>query len=182
MTFKKWYTGTIRAAVISNVEKILKCRTGQLGFHAYKCPKCKDIKLIPHSCKSRFHLLKNYNWGSTLLSTCSSCGKIATDRWIGERLSDILPVEYHHLVFTIPWQLRIVCIVNRKTMFEILFNAVNESIQSWTKKYGNYIPGFYIVLHTFGSDIKFNPHFHVLITAGGLRIDKKKWKITFKKL
>jgi len=75
-------------------------------------------------------------------------------------------------------------------MFEILFNAVNESIQSWTKKYGNYIPGFYIVLltliqlehdevvilHTFGSDIKFNPHFHVLITAGGLRIDKKKWK------
>ncbi|MBN2536327.1 MAG: transposase [Spirochaetales bacterium] len=61
-------------------------------------------------------------------------------------------------------------------MFEILFNSVNESIQSWTKKYGNYIPRFYIVLHTFGSDIKFNPHFHVLITDGGLRIDKKKWK------
>ena len=38
------------------------------------------------------------------------------------------------------------------------------------------IPGFYVVLHTFGSDIKFNPHFHVLITAGGLRLDKKKWK------
>ena len=67
--------------VIFNVEKILKCRTGQLGFHAYKCPKCREVKLIPHSCKSRF---------------CSSCGKIATDRWIGERLSDILPVEYHH--------------------------------------------------------------------------------------
>ena len=39
-------------------------------------------------------------------------------------------------------------------------------------------PGFYIVLHTFGSDIKFNPHFHVLITGGGLRMDKKKWKRT----
>jgi hypothetical protein len=159
--FKKWYTGTIRAAVISNVEKILKCRTGQLGFHAYKCPKCKEVKLVPHSCKSRF---------------CSSCGKIATDRWISERLSDILPVEYHHLVFTLPWQLRIVCLANRKVMFDILFNAVNKSIQSWTRKYGKYIPGFYIVLHTFGSDIKFNPHFHVLITAGGLRLDKKKWK------
>ena len=55
--FKKWYTGTIRASVISNVEKILKCRTGQLGFHAYKCPKCGEVKLVPHSCKSRFHLL-----------------------------------------------------------------------------------------------------------------------------
>jgi len=151
--FKNWYNGEIREAVIDNVEKILKCRTVQLGFHAYKCPKCKEVKLIPHSCKSRF---------------CSSCGKIATDRWIGERLSDILPVEYHHLVFTLPWQLRIVCLVNRKIMFEILFYAVNESIQSWTKEYGNYIPGFYTVLHTFGSDIKFNPHFHVLITAGGL--------------
>ncbi len=61
-------------------------------------------------------------------------------------------------------------------MFEILFKAINISIQSWTKKYGNYIPGFYNVLHTFGSDIKFNPHFHVLITAGGLRLDKKRWK------
>lgn len=61
-------------------------------------------------------------------------------------------------------------------MFEILFKAVNESIQSWTKEYGNYIPGFYTVLHSFGSDIKYNPHFHVLITAGGLRLDKKKWK------
>ena len=79
-------------------------------------------------------------------------------------------------------------------MFNVLFKAVNESLQSWTKEYGNYIPGFYTVLHTFGSDIKFNleamdgrnagfardgesrPYFHVLITAGGLRLDKKKWK------
>ena len=59
-------------------------------------------------------------------------------------------------------------------MFDIFFNAVNNSIQSWTKEYGKYIPGFFIVLHTFGSDIKLNPHFHVLITAGGLRLDKKK--------
>lgn len=161
MTFKKWHNGKIREAVLFNVKKILKCRTGQLGFHAYKCPKCGEVKLVPHSCKSRF---------------CSSCGKIATDRWIGERLSDILPVEYHHLVFTLPWQLRIVCLANRKVMFQVLFNAINKSIQSWTKEYGNYIPGFYVVLHTFGSDIKFNPHFHILITAGGLRLDKKKWK------
>jgi hypothetical protein len=160
-SYLTWNKEGIREAVTTNVDKILKCRTGELGFHAYRCPTCKEVKLVPHSCKSRF---------------CSSCGKIATDNWISERLSDILPVEYHHLVFTIPWQLRIICISNRKTMFDLLFSALNKSIQSWTKEYGNYIAGFYIVLHTFGSDIKFNPHFHVLITAGGLRLDKKKWK------
>ena len=46
---------------------------------------------------------------------------------------------------------------------------------SWCKKFGGYIPGFYTVLHTFGSDLKFNQHFHVLITAGGLSLNKKKW-------
>jgi hypothetical protein len=60
-------------------------------------------------------------------------------------------------------------------MFQLLFSAVSWSLQSWTKNYGGYIPGIYIVLHTFGSDLKFNPHFHVLITAGGLSVNHKKW-------
>ena len=157
-----WYEGVIRAAVIENVQKILTCRTFQLGYHLYKCPSphCSNIRLIPHSCKSRF---------------CSSCGKIATDRWTEERLSDILAVGYHHLVFTLPWQLRALCLLNRQIMFQLLFLSASESIQSWTKKYGGYIPGIYIVLHTFGSDIKFNPHFHVIITAGGLSLDHVRW-------
>ena len=129
--YLKWYKGKIRKAVYENVGRILKCRTGKLGFHAYKCKKCRRVKLVPHSCKSRF---------------CSSCGKIATDKWVEERLSDILPVGYHHIVFTIPWQLRIICLANRKVMFDILFQAVNKSIQSWTTEYVKYIPGLYIVL------------------------------------
>lgn len=155
-----WFKGTIRPAVHENVRKILMCRTPQLGFHAFKCPNCNNIKLMPHSCKSRF---------------CSSCGKVATDKWVEERLTDILDVEYHHLVFTLPWQLRAICLLNREIMFNLLFKAVSESIISWSKKYGGYIPGFYIVLHTFGSDLKFNQHFHVLITAGGISLNRKKW-------
>jgi hypothetical protein len=155
-----WYKGVLRLAVVENVHKILSCRTFQLGYHLYQCPGCSAIRMIPHSCKSRF---------------CSCCGKIATDKWTEERLSDILPVSYHHLVFTLPWQLRSLCLVNRQVMFQLLFSAVSWSLQSWTKKYGGYIPGLYIVLHTFGSDLKFNPHFHVLITAGGLSVDYKNW-------
>ena len=155
-----WYEGVIRESVIENVQKILKCRTFQLGYHLYQCPKCHEMRMIPHSCKSRF---------------CSCCGKVATDKWTNERLSDILPVGYHHLMFSLPWQLRAICILNRGIMFQLLFCAVSVSIQSWAKEYGGYIPGFYIVLHSFGSDIKFNPHFHVLITAGGLSLDHKRW-------
>jgi hypothetical protein len=60
-------------------------------------------------------------------------------------------------------------------MLNIFFKAVNKSIQEWTLEYGKYLSGFFTVLHSFGSDVKFNPHFHVLITAGGLSINKKKW-------
>ena len=133
-----WFKGVIRPAVHENVQKILMCRTPQLGFHAFKCPTCRNIKLMPHSCKSRF---------------CSSCGKVATDKWVEERLTDILDVEYHHLVFTLPWQLRSICLLNREIMFNLLFKAVSESIISWCKKFVGYIPGFYTVLHTFGSDL-----------------------------
>lgn len=155
-----WYQGTIRDAVTENVNKILKCRTFQLGYHMFKCPNCSSVRLIPHSCKSRL---------------CSSCGKIATDKWTEQRLSDILPVAYHHLVFTIPWQLRAICLINRGVILNILFSAAAMSLMSWTKQYGAYIPGIYIVLHTFGSALKFNPHLHILITAGGLSLDHKKW-------
>lgn len=156
----QWYTGKLREAVIENVKKILSCRTARLGFHLYQCEQCSAVRLVPHSCKSRF---------------CSSCGKIATDKWSEERLSDILAVEYHHLVFTIPWQLRAICLLNRQVMFNLLFSAAALSITIWTKEYGGYLPGLYIVLHTFGSDLKFNPHFHMIVTAGGLSLDKSQW-------
>lgn len=158
--YYSWYKGELRESVIENVKKILKCRTFQLGYHMYQCCGCCEVRLIPHSCKSRF---------------CSSCGKIATDKWTEERLSDVLAVGYHHLIFTLPWQLRSICLLNKEIMFQLLFSSVSLSIQNWTKKYGGYIPGFYIVLHTFGNDIKYNPHFHVLITAGGLSPDFSKW-------
>lgn len=158
--YVKWYTGKIREAVIENVSKILMCRTSALGFHVFQCKECKEVRIIPHSCKSRF---------------CSSCGKVSTDKWVAEKLSDILEVAYHHVIFTLPWQLRIICLANREVMLNIFFKAVNKSIQEWTLKHGKYLSGFFTVLHSFGSDIKFNPHFHVLITAGGLSVDKKKW-------
>ena len=115
-----WYKGTIREAVLENVRKILKCRTFRLGYHMYRCPNCSSVRLIPHSCKSRF---------------CSSCGKIATDKWTEERLSDVLAVGYHHLVFTIPWQLRAIILLNREIVLNILEVGLSiKHIGRYTKK------------------------------------------------
>jgi len=117
-SYLAWYTGQVRDVVVENVNKILKCRTLHLGYHLYKCLECNNIRLIPHSCKSRF---------------CNSCGKIMTDNWTEERLSDILNVDYHHLVFTIPWQLRSITLANSKMMLNLMFKSISISLQSWTK-------------------------------------------------
>ena len=142
------------------VIKILQCRAPLLGYHMYKCKNCSNVRLIPHSCKSRF---------------CNSSGKIMTDKWTSERLSDVLKVDYHHLVFTVLWQVRSITMTNPKIMLSLMFKSVSISLQSWTKKYGGYIPGIYTIVHTFGSDLKYHPHFHAIITAGGLSIGKNKW-------
>ena len=94
-----WRQDEVREVIKENVNKILACRTPLLGFHMYKCLQCDNIRLVPHSCKSRF---------------CNSCGKNMTDRWTEERLSDVLRVDYHHLVFTVPWQLRSIAMANSK--------------------------------------------------------------------
>lgn len=159
--FKLKHANKSRPNIIDEVEKVLACRDPLLlGYHQYRCPKCGRVeRIVPHSCKSRF---------------CSSCGKVAVDNWIGKALGKFLDVPYHHLVFTIPLELRNVFLANRK-LLNILFQAASRAILEWCRERGGYIPGLVCILHTFGSDLKFNPHVHMLTTEGGLSLDKKRW-------
>ena len=88
----------IRPVVFSTVVKILACRTPALGCHVYRC-RCGETKIVPHSCKSRF---------------CPTCGKLATDRWADGLLNELLDVPYHHLVLSVPKQLRPIIAFNRE--------------------------------------------------------------------
>lgn len=173
-----WKDGHIRSAVYLHVTRMLACRTPQLGAHLFLCPKCSTVMVVPHSCKSVF---------------CSSCGKVRTDQWCRELLSDILDVPYRHLVFTLPWEIRLLIQDNRQVLLDVLFRAAADALLSLTagrplpkgrksikwlkgrKSCKPYLPGLIIVLHSFGSDIKWNPHLHVIITAGGLSLDGKRW-------
>jgi hypothetical protein len=148
----------LRWSIVWNVAKMLLCRNG-LGYHEYSCPKCGSKKRIPHTCKSRF---------------CSSCGKVATDKWVETSLSQTLDVEYKHLVFTLPEQFRDWFLQNRKACLDAFFIAVKDTLLDYAEQRG-FRPGVICVLHTFGSDLKWNPHIHVIITAGGLSLQNDQW-------
>lgn len=45
-------------------------------------------------------------------------------------------------------------------IFEYYFHQRNKSLQL--------TPGIITVIHTFGRDLKFNPHIHVLVTEGAM--------------
>lgn len=152
------YVFLLRWAIIWNVARMLLCRHG-LGHQVFSCPTCHTLKFIPHTCKSRF---------------CSSCGKAAGDRWVEKSLSDMLDVPYKHLFFTLPEEFRIWFKYNRKIMLDSLFLVVKDTLLDYAKQRG-YKPGQIIVLHTFGADLKWNPHVHVISTAGGLSIDGSRW-------
>ncbi|MFQ6113852.1 MAG: transposase zinc-binding domain-containing protein [bacterium] len=74
------------------------------------------MRLVPHSCKCRF---------------CPTCGKHATDRWANGVLNNLLHVRYHHLILSVPWQLRPIILLNRELCFNVLFKAAVKSVQDW---------------------------------------------------
>lgn len=153
----------IRPVVFENVRKVMACRTAVLGCHVYQCPGCGRMELVPHSCKSRF---------------CPTCGRHATEQWADEVLNRLLEVPYHHLVLTIPWQLRIILAMNRVRGLNLLFQAATEAIQQWARDVMSMRMGIMMVLHTFGSDLKWNPHVHLVVTGGGLSLDERTWVTT----
>ncbi len=145
------------------IQKVIDCHNKNLGCSVYECPKCNDIVFIGHTCKSRL---------------CSSCGY----KYKNERVESIMQTAYNcihrHIVFTIPAELREFFFFPFEERIDILFKAVKNTIYSilnvsfkknkgkQLKKYSSkvkYSPGFFAFLHTFGRDLKWNPHIHILI-------------------
>lgn len=149
----------IRINIIVNVLKLLVCRTAFLGCSIYVCPKCKKTVKVPHTCKSRF---------------CSSCGKKATDNWIKTNLNILPKTVWQHITFTIPEELWILFWHNRYLINKLPPLAANI-IKKIAAQHG-YIPGIYLVTHTFGRDLKRNLHIHLSTTIDGLNLTLNSWK------
>lgn len=141
---------TIRPVVLKEVNKMLKCKTPELGYSVYKCPNCHNECIVHNTCKSRI---------------CSSCGiKYAKQRTqnIMEHLYDC---KHRHITFTIPSVLWSYFREDRSRL-NLLFEAVNQTLSSYfsnIKKGENFKGGYILVLHTYGRDNKWNTHIHALV-------------------
>ncbi|MEL7048748.1 MAG: IS91 family transposase, partial [Pseudomonadota bacterium] len=145
--------------VMSSVEA---CRTEALGGHVAACTKCNHQHIAYNSCKNRH---------------CPKCQAPAARDWMAARAEDLLPVEYFHVVFTLPAQIARIALWNKRAVYGLLFKASAETVATIAadpKRLGARI-GMTSVLHTWGSALTHHPHIHMIVPGGGLSPDGTRW-------
>ena len=140
--------------VMDNIKRMIHCQDPSYGQAVYGCPHCGKLKSVPFSCKSRF---------------CPSCGNMYNQKRAFRMSCKLISCNHRHCVFTIPEELRIFFLKDH-SLLNCLFHAVRDIVLrmfSKLNKTENFTPGFICVLHSFGRDLKWNPHIHALISEGG---------------
>jgi hypothetical protein len=144
------------------------CRTSRLGGHKDKCDNdgCGHIEISYNSCRNRH---------------CPKCQFLKKEQWIEARSEDLLPIQYYHVVFTIPSELNTVALRNPKIMYDLLFRSASETlVDLGNTRLGARI-GFMGILHTWGQNLMDHPHIHCVVTGGGLSSDEQHWVACRKK-
>jgi len=145
------------------LNQIITCRTAAQGGHLDFCDTCGSQRISYNSCRNRH---------------CPKCQTLAKERWLDHRKSELLPVPYFHLVFTLPHELNPIILCNMKEMLDLLFDSVNLVIKlfaadpKWRLE-GD--PGFIVVLHTWNQTVLDHFHLHCLVPGGVLSDDRTAW-------
>ena len=141
---------------------IEQCRTAALGGHVLHCPGCQHDQLSYNSCRNRH---------------CPKCQAVAAKRWLEARQADLLPVDYYHVVFTLPAPISDIAYYNKAVVYGLLFEIAAETlitIAADPKHLGAQV-GATLVLHTWGSALTHHPHVHGIVPGGGLSLDGQRW-------
>ena len=145
---------TIRPVIFEEVNKIINCGNPDFGYALYVCNHCGKFLKVPFRCKSRF---------------CNTCGvKYAQDRALSMAKKSIR-CKHRHIVFTMSDKLW-PYFQKYRFLLDGLFDAASQAVLSWfheLNKSQDFRPGIMCTLHTFGRDLKWNPHIHMLCTEGG---------------
>ena len=138
------------------------CRTAALGGHVLACDRCPEKQYAYHSCRDRH---------------CPKCQGQEGQRWLETQQARLLPVPYFLLTFTLPSELRPVARSNQRIVYGILMTAAAEAITELASnpRYLGARPGMVAVLHTWTRAMLYHPHAHLLVTAGGLAPDGRRW-------
>jgi hypothetical protein len=147
------------------MRRLAICRTAALGGHVDSCQGCGYARVSYNSCRDRH---------------CPKCQGVKRAEWLERRLARLLPVEYFHVVFTLPAALNPIMLRNPTVLYELLFQAAAQTLLTLAadpKRLGAQI-GITAILHTWGQNLLFHPHLHCVVTGGGLSSDGQTWVST----
>jgi len=138
------------------------CRTAVLGGHKDQCDHCGHLEISYNSCRNRH---------------CPKCQTLRKEKWIEARSEDLLPIEYFHVVFTLPSELNHLALLNQRVLYDLLFRSASETLTQLAQdpKHLGATPGVIGILHTWGQNLMHHPHLHCIVTGGGLSSDGSRW-------
>jgi len=142
---------------------IIQCRTGELGGHLYRCGECGSEVPLYNSCLDRH---------------CPTCQTVTKQEWLAHRRSELLPVQYFHVVFTLPHDLNGLVDANRPVLLDELFG-----VSAWVLRHFAADPqwrlegdmGFIAALHTWNQLLLEHFHLHCIVPGGVWRQDSQTW-------
>jgi hypothetical protein len=147
--------GCLSTAQRRALADVAACRTAALGGHVRRCGACGHEAIAYNSCRNRH---------------CPKCQGSRTAAWLAREASWLLPVPYYHVVFTLPPAVAQVVWQNQRWGYTALFTAAQQTLRMVAadpKHLGAQL-GLLAVLHTWGQDLHYHPHLHVVATGGGL--------------
>ena len=154
--------GHLNLSQLKVMSAIEQCRSAALGGHVLHCNACGHQEISYNSCRNRH---------------CPKCQASAAQHWLKSRQVDLLPVDYYHVVFTLPAPLSALAYTNKRVIYGLLFDVAAETlarIAADPKHLGARIGGT-LVLHTWGSALTHHPHVHGIVPGGGLSPDGERW-------
>ncbi len=154
--------GHVSLGQLKVMNAIERCRTAALGGHVAACEDCDHRVIAYNSCRDRH---------------CPKCQGAAARTWLAERETELLPIGYFHLVFTLPKPIADIAYQNKRVIYDLLFKASAEAMLAIAadKKHLDARIGFTSVLHSWGSAMMHHPHVHMIVPGGGISMDGSRW-------
>ena len=154
------YTPSPQQSKVANC--IINCKTGAYGANVSRCEDCGHLQIHYNSCRNR---------------CCPMCQALPKEKWIDKRREDVLEAPYFHVVFTVPQELNPLIYSNQQFLYDAMYHCVSATINELTadtRHLGARV-GYICVLHTWGPEMNYHPHIHVILLGGGLTT-KNQWR------
>lgn len=159
-------SGAVQGATIQQQRvrrAIMGCRTAAMGSHTEPCANCGQPRIAYNSCRNRH---------------CPKCQQHKQMLWTAAREAELLPIEYFHVVFTLPHQFNAWARRYPRTIYDFLFAAATQSLLALGQRTLGGELGITAVLHTWGQTLQQHIHLHCIVTGGALSADGERFQRT----